>query len=157
MSLYICEIMVAEWLNSWLAEQEIRFPASPLEFQRLLISRFQVAIWLKYRLSDLNPQYNQPTITINVCLLYFYDFSGCPAALLNHPIKTFYMPFIKKTSFKHARFFGKVVAKFTNLNACGKTKKIGVVLVRHIASWNTMLSIDKILFMAQLYIWRNVS
>ena len=34
-----------------------------LNFQRLVISCFQVAIWLimKYRLSDVNPQYNQPT------------------------------------------------------------------------------------------------
>ena len=32
-----------------------------LNFQRLVISCFQVAIWLKYRQSDVNPQYNQPT------------------------------------------------------------------------------------------------
>ena len=40
----------------------VRSPASPLEFQRLVISYFQVAIWLKYRLSDviLNTT-NQPT------------------------------------------------------------------------------------------------
>ena len=37
----------------------VRFPASPLEFPRLVISCFQVAIWLKYRWSDVNPQYNQ--------------------------------------------------------------------------------------------------
>ena len=44
------EAAVAEWLSSWLAEQEVwfRFPASPLEFQRLVISRFQVAIRLQY-------------------------------------------------------------------------------------------------------------
>ena len=32
-----------------------------LNFQRLVISCFQVAIWLKYRWSDVIPQYNQPT------------------------------------------------------------------------------------------------
>ena len=54
---------VAKWLNSWIAEQEVRFrlPASPLEFQRLVISIFQVAIWPKYRWSHVNPQTNQPT------------------------------------------------------------------------------------------------
>ena len=31
-----------------------------LNFQRLVISCFQVAIRLKYRWSDVNPQYNQP-------------------------------------------------------------------------------------------------
>ena len=31
-----------------------------LNFQRLVISCFQVTIWLKYRWSDVNPQYNQP-------------------------------------------------------------------------------------------------
>ena len=31
-----------------------------LNFQRLVISCFQVAIWLKYHWSDVNPQYNQP-------------------------------------------------------------------------------------------------
>ena len=43
--------------SSWLAEQpvEVRFPVSVLRFQRLVIS-FQVAIWLKYRWSDVNPQ-----------------------------------------------------------------------------------------------------
>ena len=55
--------MVAEWLSSWLAEQEMsgfRFPVSPLKFQKLDISCFQFAILLKYRLSDANPQYSQP-------------------------------------------------------------------------------------------------
>ena len=32
-----------------------------LNFQRLVISCFQVAIWLKYQWSDVNPQYNQIT------------------------------------------------------------------------------------------------
>ena len=32
-----------------------------LNFQRLVISCFQIAIWLKYHWSDVNPQYNQPT------------------------------------------------------------------------------------------------
>ena len=36
-------------------------PPRHLNFQRLVISCFQVAIWLKYRWSDVNPQYNQPT------------------------------------------------------------------------------------------------
>ena len=42
---------VAEWLCSWLAEQEVQgsIPSWPLEFQRLVMSSFQVAIWLKYR------------------------------------------------------------------------------------------------------------
>ena len=55
--------VVVEWLSSWLAEQEVRvwFPVSPLEFQRPVISFFQVAIWLKYPWSDINPHYNQPT------------------------------------------------------------------------------------------------
>ena len=37
-------------------------PLSPLRFQRLVISCFQVAIWLKYRWSDVNPQNNQQPI-----------------------------------------------------------------------------------------------
>ena len=46
------EEAVAEWLSSWLVEQEVRvrFPASPLEFQGLVISCFQVTICLNYRL-----------------------------------------------------------------------------------------------------------
>ena len=50
--------VVVRWLRSWLAEQEvrIRFPVSPLEFQRLVISCFQVTIWLTYRWRDVNPQ-----------------------------------------------------------------------------------------------------
>ena len=32
-----------------------------LNFQRLVISCLQIVIWLKYRWSDLNPQYNKPT------------------------------------------------------------------------------------------------
>ena len=46
------------WLSSWLE-------VSQLEFQRLVISCFQVAIWLKYRWSDINPEYNQPTISMH--------------------------------------------------------------------------------------------
>ena len=44
------------------AEQEVRvrIPASSLEFQRLVISCFKVAIWLKNHYSDVNPQYNKP-------------------------------------------------------------------------------------------------
>ena len=38
----------------------VRLSASPLEFQRLVISCLKVAIWLKYRSGDVNPQYNQP-------------------------------------------------------------------------------------------------
>ena len=43
--------VVADWLSSWFAGREVRgsIPASPLEFQRFVISCFQVAIWLKYR------------------------------------------------------------------------------------------------------------
>ena len=41
-----------------------------LNFQRLVISCFQVATWLKYRWSDVNPQYNQPTIQ---CSYYEQD------------------------------------------------------------------------------------
>ena len=59
---------VAEWLSSWLAEQEagVRFPTSPLEFQGLVISCFQVATWLKYHWSDVNSQYNQPSSLASV-------------------------------------------------------------------------------------------
>ena len=53
MIVHVVGAVVAEWLSSWLAEQFKRsggrFPASPLEFQRLVISCFQVAIWVKYR------------------------------------------------------------------------------------------------------------
>ena len=38
-----------------------RFPVSPLLFHRLVISFFQVAIWLKNRSSGVNTQNNQPT------------------------------------------------------------------------------------------------
>ena len=51
---------VAEWISSWLAEQEDRGSIPGLA--TWIFSCFQVAIWLKYRWSDLNPQYNQPTI-----------------------------------------------------------------------------------------------
>ena len=44
---------VAEWLSSWLAVQEDRG-------SRLVISFFQVEIWLKERLIGVNPQNNQP-------------------------------------------------------------------------------------------------
>ena len=37
-----------------------------LNFPRLVISCFQVAIWLKYRCSDVNPQYNQPTYVAKI-------------------------------------------------------------------------------------------
>ena len=53
----------------------VRSPASPLEFQRLVISCFQVAIWLKYRLSDviLNTT-NQPTKDIlKIHTIVVYD------------------------------------------------------------------------------------
>ena len=54
---------VAEWLSSWLAEQEVRgsIPGLVTWISEIVISCFQVAIWLKYRWSDVNPQYNQPT------------------------------------------------------------------------------------------------
>ena len=51
---------VAEWLRSWLAEQEVRGSIPGLA--TWIFSCVQVAIWLKYRWSDVNPQYNQPTI-----------------------------------------------------------------------------------------------
>ena len=40
-----------------------------LNFHRLVISCFQVAIWLKYRWSDVNPQHNQPTNRKNTNLV----------------------------------------------------------------------------------------
>ena len=52
----------------------VRFPFSPLRFQRLVISCFQVAIWLKYRLSDINPQINHQT-TVSKTRLLSYDLS----------------------------------------------------------------------------------
>ena len=55
---------MAEWLSSWLAEKEDRGSDSRprhLNFQRLVISCFQVEIWLKDRSIDVNPQNNQPT------------------------------------------------------------------------------------------------
>ena len=39
-----------------------------LNFQRLVISCFQVAIWRKYRSSDVNPQYNQQPTNIIILL-----------------------------------------------------------------------------------------
>ena len=53
---------VAEWLSSWLAEQENRgsIPGPRhLNFQRLVISCFQVEIWPKDRYINVNPQNNQ--------------------------------------------------------------------------------------------------
>ena len=41
--------------------EAVRFPVSTLRFQRLVISCFQVTIWLKYRGSDVNLQNTQPT------------------------------------------------------------------------------------------------
>ena len=43
-------------------------------FQRFVISCFQVAIWLKYRWSDVNPQYNQPTSLIIKPYLFAHNF-----------------------------------------------------------------------------------
>ena len=39
---------MVQWLSSWLADQgvRVRFLALPLEFQRLVIACFHVAIWL---------------------------------------------------------------------------------------------------------------
>ena len=56
-------VTVAEWLSSWLAEQEVRGSILGLAtwISEIVISCFQVAIWLKYHWSDANPQYNQPT------------------------------------------------------------------------------------------------
>ena len=49
-----------ELLSSWLVEQEVRgsIPGlAAIRFQRLVISCFQVATWLKYRyLGDVNPK-----------------------------------------------------------------------------------------------------
>ena len=45
---------VAKWLSSWLAEQEVRFPARHFYFQTQVITCVQVAIWLKYHWSDGN-------------------------------------------------------------------------------------------------------
>ena len=65
---------MVEWLSSWLAKQEVwvRFPSSPLEFQRLVFSCFQVVIWLEYRLSDLKilNTTNQPTKLTSLNILY---------------------------------------------------------------------------------------
>ena len=36
------------------------YPVSTVRFPRLIISGFQVSIWLKYRERDVNPQNNQP-------------------------------------------------------------------------------------------------
>ena len=47
----------------WSKRSRVRFPASPLWFQRLVISCFQVGIWMKDCLSGVNPQNNQPTTT----------------------------------------------------------------------------------------------
>ena len=50
---YSCPYYLYPWSSGGvvvkllLAEQGVRFPASPLRFQRLVISCFQVAIWLK--------------------------------------------------------------------------------------------------------------
>ena len=53
---------IYNYLNRFKSTCIPRFPASPLEWQRLVISCFQVAIWLKYRWSGVNPQYNQPNM-----------------------------------------------------------------------------------------------
>ena len=42
----------------------------PLQVQRLVIYCFQVAIWLKDRLSDVNPQSNQQTNIAIVNVIY---------------------------------------------------------------------------------------
>ena len=46
----------------------VRFPISLLGFQSLVISCFQVAIWLKYRQSDVNSQHNQQIIAMVSCI-----------------------------------------------------------------------------------------
>ena len=46
-----------------------------LNFQRLVISCFQVEIWLKGRLIDVNPQNNQPTNQWNVPVFFQYIYS----------------------------------------------------------------------------------
>ena len=54
---------VAEWLSLGCGARGPGFDPRPrhLNFQRLVISSFQVAIWLKYRWNDVNPQYKQLT------------------------------------------------------------------------------------------------
>ena len=51
--------VVVEWLSSWLAEVRVRFPASPLEYQRfgylLLPSRDMAEIPLKWCKSSTQP------------------------------------------------------------------------------------------------------
>ena len=42
-------------------KSRVRFPVSTLQFQRVVIIFFQVAILVKYRWSDVHPQNNQPT------------------------------------------------------------------------------------------------
>ena len=47
----LCGAAVAKWLHALGLRSKmsgVRFPAWPLEFQRLVISHLQVAIWLKY-------------------------------------------------------------------------------------------------------------
>ena len=60
----------AECFISWLAEQEDRgsIPGLATWIFRLVISCFQVR--LKYRWSDVNPQYNQP---INISNSYIFE------------------------------------------------------------------------------------
>ena len=55
-----------------------------LDFQRFVISCFQFAIWLKYRWSDVNPQYNKPTTNQQVYyLLYIWKRWKWPAAFVS--------------------------------------------------------------------------
>ena len=58
--MYIKEQQWQEWLSSWFAEQEDRgsIPGLATWIFKDGISCFQVAIWLKYHRSDVNPQYN---------------------------------------------------------------------------------------------------
>ena len=54
-----------------------------LNFQRLVISCFQVAIWLKNRWSDVNPQYNQPLQRfLSNCTIYFRDVKHSPKIVI---------------------------------------------------------------------------
>ena len=63
--------VAVKWLSCWLAEQEFRgsIPGLAATISEIGYLLLQVAIWLKYRWRDVNPQNNKPTIKLDfICM-----------------------------------------------------------------------------------------
>ena len=102
-----------QWLTLGLRSNRsgVRFLISPQQFQRLVISFFQLAILPKYRLSSANPQNNQPTsIGWNMNRQHTYHF-----IIYETSFKKF---FFLRTYFIFIYFFFFVFSSFSIIYFC---------------------------------------